>query len=90
MYVQQCTGKMDNQSKLYYNHEHNMWQKFKMDLKYPPSPFISVVTKKNDCKHLLHDNVNCISKLIKGWGAFCVFDLLLHYYVHDCNIGIIL
>ena len=67
------------------NRGHNMWQKFKIDLKCPPPPFISVVKiKQYDCKHLrtiiLHINIDK-----GGRGAFfCVFDFLPHYYVHDC------
>ena len=59
-----------------------MWQKFKTNLKCSPSP--NQCCNKNNCKHL---RTIIVSTLIKGEGDFfCAFDLLPHYYVHDCSI----
>ena len=59
-----------------------MWQKFKIDLKWPLPLY-----------QCYEQHSYCISTLIKGGGVFfCVFELLQHYYVHDCsnryNLGV--
>jgi len=60
------------------NRGHNMWQKFKIDLKYPPPPFISVVMIKNMTVSTW-EQYYYMSTLIKGGGGhFSVFLTFCH------------